>query len=183
MTASVVRAPATRPAAAPVGRIRAGIIGEGELLDRPYGPRRLTYAGYTASGRSLDFIEDIIREQVLPRYASTHTESSGTGLATSRLREDARQIIHDAASGTSGHMVIFCDSGTTAAVSKLIGILELRLPTAWSADTGCWTRSRPRSGRWCTSDPTSTIPMSCPGGRQSPMSWSSAPAPAGTLSA
>jgi hypothetical protein len=30
-------------------------------------------------------------------YASTHTESSGTGLATSRLREDAGQIIHDAA--------------------------------------------------------------------------------------
>ena len=41
-------------------------------------------------GRALDFIEDFIRDEVLPLYANTHTESSGTGLQTTRLREDAR---------------------------------------------------------------------------------------------
>ncbi len=109
-------------------RIRRGIIGEGELMDGPFGPRRVTYADYTASGRSLDFIEDFIREQVLPRYANTHTETSGTGLATSRLREDARRIIRDAVGGTADDLVMFCGSGATAAVNKLIGILELRIP-------------------------------------------------------
>ena len=94
-------------------RVRRGIIGEGELMDGPFGPRRVTYADYTASGRSLDFIEDFIRDAVLPRYANTHTESSGTGLQTSRLREDARKIIRDAVGGTEDDLVIFTGSGAT----------------------------------------------------------------------
>ncbi len=111
-------------------RVRRGVIGEDAVLDGPYGRRRITYADYTASGRSLDFIEDFIREHVLSHYANTHTESSGTGLQTSVLREDARRLIHDAVGGTEEDLVIFCGSGATAAVNKLIDILELRVPSA-----------------------------------------------------
>jgi len=109
--------------------IRAGVIGEDVAVNGPFGIRRVTYADYTASGRSLAFIEDYLREAVLPLYANTHTESSGTGLQTSRFREDARRIISDAVGANRDrHAVIFCGSGSTGAINRLVDVLNLRLP-------------------------------------------------------
>ena len=109
--------------------IRRSVIGARELAPGPFGPRPVVYADYTASGRAVDFIEDYIRETVLPLYANTHTESSGTGLQTTRFREEARSIIRDAVGGSDDHAVVFTGSGCTAAIAKMVGILGIAIPS------------------------------------------------------
>jgi len=111
-----------------IERIRSSVIGDDEAVMGPFGARRVTYADYTASGRALSFIEDFIREVVLPLYANTHTESSGTGLQTSRFREEARDIIRAALGADEEHAIIFCGSGSTAAINRMVDVLNLRIP-------------------------------------------------------
>ncbi|MGQ0848686.1 MAG: aminotransferase class V-fold PLP-dependent enzyme [Actinomycetota bacterium] len=108
--------------------IRSSVIGRDTAVLTPFGKRRVTYADYTASGRSLSFIEDFICERVLPLYANTHTETSGTGLQTTRFREDARKIIRQTVGGGDEHAVIFAGSGSTGAIDRLITILGIRIP-------------------------------------------------------
>jgi selenocysteine lyase/cysteine desulfurase len=111
-----------------IALIRDSVIGDDEAVAGPFGVRRVTYADYTASGRALAFLEDYLRDAVLPLYANTHTESSGTGLQTSRFREEARRIIRDAVGASDEHAVIFCGSGMTGAIAKLVDVLNLRIP-------------------------------------------------------
>ena len=108
-----------------IERIRESVIGDNAVLEGPFGPRRLVYADYTASGRALTFVEDFIRERVLPLYANTHTEASATGLHTTALREHARRIIHRAVHGGEDDVVLFTGSGSTGAIDKLIRLLAL----------------------------------------------------------
>jgi selenocysteine lyase/cysteine desulfurase len=116
-----------------VETVRESVIGKDTAVETPYGLRRVTYADYTASGRSLAMIEDFIRQQVLPLYANTHTETSGTGLQTTRFREEARDIIRAAVGATrEEHAVIFAGSGSTGAVDRLVGLLGIRLPKGLS---------------------------------------------------
>src|SRR5262245_64655651 len=112
-----------------IAAIRAAVIGDDTAVRTPFGLRRVTYADYTASGRSLAFIEDYLRDAVLPLYGNTHTESSGTGLQTTRFREDAREIVRRSVGATDEHAVLFTGSGSTGAIDKLVGVLGLRVPS------------------------------------------------------
>ncbi|MEE9271731.1 MAG: aminotransferase class V-fold PLP-dependent enzyme [Robiginitomaculum sp.] len=109
-------------------KIRENIIGNDAVINGPFGPRRLMYADYVASGRSYGLIEDTIRKHVLPLYANTHTESSTTGRQSTAYREQARDIIAKAIHANDEDALVFCGSGCTGAVDKLIRMLRLKLP-------------------------------------------------------
>ncbi|GFH58066.1 aminotransferase class V-fold PLP-dependent enzyme [Chaetoceros tenuissimus] len=105
--------------------IRSNVIGQRRLISSPFHDKNeIVYADYTASGRCLQFIEDYMAKVVAPTYANTHTEASATGAQTTRLREEARSIIHDAVNAPKDeYVVLFEGSGSTAAIDKLFRVL------------------------------------------------------------
>ncbi|XP_069131518.1 uncharacterized protein [Argopecten irradians] len=108
--------------------ISENIIGNEKVFSGPFGLRKVTYLDYTASGRGLKFIEDYIQNEVLPDYGNTHTTTSITSLQTTLYRHEARDVVRNAVHASEHDSVIFCGSGTTAAVHKLIHALNLPKP-------------------------------------------------------
>lgn len=126
--------------------IRGNIIGHDAVINGPFGARRLMYADYVASGRSYAPIEDKIRDFVLPLYANTHTEASATGRQTTAFREQARRLIAQSIGANDEDAIIFCGSGCTGVINKLIHILRLKLPTGmnqYGIDTDIKEEDRP----------------------------------------
>ena len=107
----------------PMSALRAGLIGEGSLLEGPFGPKPLIYADYTASGRALRQIESFILDHVLPFYANSHTEASYCGARMTQMRRAARSIIARCCGAGPEHAVVFCGSGATAGINRLVALL------------------------------------------------------------
>ncbi|XP_013390956.1 uncharacterized protein LOC106159276 [Lingula anatina] len=108
--------------------IEGNVIGNDKIFSGPYGNRQVVYCDYTASGRSLGFIEDYIKEQVLPDYGNTHTTTTVTSLQSTLFRHEARDIIRNSVNASEHDAVIFAGSGCTAAVHKLMHALHLTEP-------------------------------------------------------
>ncbi|CAF1228182.1 unnamed protein product [Rotaria sordida] len=106
--------------------IDLNIIGKNAPIDTPFGPRTITYADYTASGRAIKFIEYYILNDVLPYYANTHSKNNACALRTTKFREGARLLIKKCVNATDDDVIIFIGSGSTAAINKLVNVLHLR---------------------------------------------------------
>jgi selenocysteine lyase/cysteine desulfurase len=109
--------------------IRTQLIGQDAIAQTPFGERRIVYVDYVASGRSLQWIETFILKQVLPLYANTHTEDSATGARMTALAHEATRYIKNCLGAQNGKL-LFCGTGSTAAIKRLQEILGLVVPEA-----------------------------------------------------
>ncbi|MHA1105017.1 MAG: aminotransferase class V-fold PLP-dependent enzyme [Promethearchaeota archaeon] len=110
-------------------RVRNAIIGRNFTFRTPYGDRLLTYADYTASGRSLEFIEQFLIK-VQREYANTHTEDDITGRHMTNILHHAENIIKKALNAEKNCSVIAVGTGATGAISKLQEILGVKIHPA-----------------------------------------------------
>ena len=109
--------------------VRDQLIGEGTPMVTPFGERRLIYADYVASGRGLRWVEDTLMERVMPLYANTHTEDSRSGAQTTALAHQASEYVKSQLGADQSCKLVFCGSGSTAAVRRLQDILGLSVPS------------------------------------------------------
>ena len=136
-----------------VRRIEASIVGADEAVSGPFGVRRLLYADYTASGRSLLFIEEYIASQVLPVYANTHSTASATGKQTSAFRLEARAIVKRCVKGGPDDVVLFGGAGTTNGVVRMVHYLGLGKPVVTNSDRETFNPSRYTNASFATAQP------------------------------
>ncbi|MFM2043335.1 MAG: hypothetical protein RLY86_1911 [Pseudomonadota bacterium] len=113
----------TGPGRDPAATLRAGLIGEGMMIDGPFGPKPLLYADHAASGRALRPVEDFILEHVLPWHANCHTQASACGARMNALRAAARAVVARLCGAGPEHAVIFTGSGATAGLNRLVHLL------------------------------------------------------------
>jgi selenocysteine lyase/cysteine desulfurase len=110
-----------------IGYIRGEIIGNNSLYDTPFGKRNLFYADYTASGRSLKFIEDQLLE-IEKSYANTHTTDDYTGEYLTQLLHLSEKKIKDCVNAGSEYKIICIGSGSTGALKRLQEIIGVYIP-------------------------------------------------------
>ncbi len=110
-------------------QLRKQIIGRDFFFKTPYGTRLLTYADYTASGRSIQFIEKYLIK-IQREYANTHTEDDLTGRHMTDLLHKAEETIKKAFNAEKNCYFIAAGTGTTGAITRFQEILGVRLPPA-----------------------------------------------------
>ncbi|EAZ51426.1 hypothetical protein [Cryptosporidium parvum Iowa II] len=104
--------------------IRENIIGELCPIKTPFGLRNMVYSDWTASGRSLRFIEDSLKEDVAPYYGNTHSIASNNARQSTWFIYEARESVRQFIGGNPEDAIIFVGQGSTGAVSKFLKIMD-----------------------------------------------------------
>jgi len=105
-----------------IEELRDEIIGINTMIETPYGQRLITYADYTASGKTLKFIEKyMLKLQEL--YANSHTEESTTGKTMTELVHISEKKIKKSFNALEDDYIFPVGTGATGAIQKLATIL------------------------------------------------------------
>jgi selenocysteine lyase/cysteine desulfurase len=114
------------------GYLRSEIVGVDAKIRTPFGERLMLYADYTASGRSLHFVEDyLVYLQRL--YANSHTEDDTSGRVTTELLHQAEDRIKQAVNAGPDGRIIACGTGATGAIDRMQQLVGVKLPAAGRA--------------------------------------------------
>ncbi len=109
--------------------LRSQIVGVDSSFTTPFGQRMLVYCDYTASGRTLRFVEEYL--QGLQRhYANTHTEDDVTGRSMTRLLHEAEHTIKDCVNAGPDGRIVAVGTGATGAIDKLQQMVGVMVPPA-----------------------------------------------------
>lgn len=109
--------------------LRSETVGVDTEIETVYGPRLLTYCDYTASGRSLFFIENYVLS-LKKAYANTHTEDDMTGRHMTRLLSQAEELIKQSVNAGQKGRLIATGTGATGAIDKFQQLAGVRIPPA-----------------------------------------------------
>lgn len=110
--------------------LRQNIIGVDAPFCTPFGQRLMLYGDYTASGRTLNFIETYLM-RLQRHYANTHTEDDMTGRSMTHLLHSAEETIKQCVNANEDYKIINVGTGATGAINKLQQILGIYLPPCY----------------------------------------------------
>lgn len=105
---------------------RNNTVGHDLSYESPYGPMRMIYADWVATGRLYRPVEERMIEVVGPWVANTHSEASESGTLMTRAYQFALQKIKKEVNAGPNDVILTAGTGMTAVVNKLQRILGLR---------------------------------------------------------
>lgn len=109
--------------------LRDEIVGIDATVPTPFGERLMVYCDYTASGRSLQFIERYLL-RLQRHYANSHTEDDITGRSMTRVLHQAERAVKEAVNAGAGGRIVSVGFGSTAAIDRFQRIIGTALPPA-----------------------------------------------------
>ncbi len=125
------------------GNFKANIVGDDVNFDSVYGPKKLIYADWIASGRLYGPIEDTMKGLIGPMIANTHSFSSETGKASTYAYKHAREIIKKHVNANENDVLVTSGTGMTGVLSRLQRIMGLRWPDAIKNEIELQENERP----------------------------------------